>query len=161
MNILLYYFKESFIGLFRNKSATIASIILIIISLTFSSLLFLLNSNIGDTIHFLESQTKIKVFLKEGTDVKSYEKKLINIHSISSIEYVSSEETLKSMKNMLKDKKHLFTLFSKNDIPDSYLIDVKNRADTTKTIEEIRNIKGTSDTFYPQEFAQKLISFTK
>lgn len=160
MNTFKYYLRDAREGIQRNTGAAVATILLIFISLSITGASFLLKTGIDDVIEYLDSQVKIKVFVDPTVDTHQIADILGSKNFIQSTEIETKEETLNRLKQFFKGKEYLFIAFQDSNLPDSIVLELKNKEDIAFVAEELKNINGITDVIYAQKFAQMVLSWS-
>lgn len=161
MNTLKYYLRDAKDGIQRNRGASIATILLIFITLSITGTLFLLKSGADDVINYLESQVNIKVFVDPSINTADVDTILNTKSFVKSTNIETKEETLNHLKKFFEGKEHLFIAFKDSDLPDSITLELTNKEDVLFVAEELKSIDGITDVIYAQKFAEMIVSWSK
>lgn len=98
---LLYFFKEAFIGIFRNGVMSVASILILMSCLVVLGGFGLIVYNINVNLDQLATLNEIVVFLEDDADMDDVERVRADIEAldnVAAVRYVSKAEGLEAMK---------------------------------------------------------------
>ena len=160
MTLIRYYIRDAFQGMKRNGKACIATILLICISLSIMGSFLLVKQSANGVISFLETQVKIKVFVKEDANIKEVEKELKTMQDVKSIHTESKKEMLERMKGFFKGKEYLFEAFQESSFPYAILVEAKDETKIEKIAKHIEKVDGVESIVYPQTFAKQVLKWT-
>lgn len=160
MNTFNYYLRDAREGIRRNIGAAIAAILLIFISLTITGTSFLLKSGVSDSIDFLESQVKIKVFVDPSVDAEQVSSVLSTKDFVKATEIETKEETLNRMQAFFEGKEYLFQSFKETEFPSTVSIELSNNKQIDYVAGELEKIDGITDVIYAQEFAKTVMNWS-
>lgn len=162
LRILGRSIKDSFKGVFRNFSLSLASISCITITLILVGFSIILSYNVKNFTTTIEKDMTIVVFVdrkatNEEVDTVSYN--LNKLSNIDSIEFVSKEET---RKNMQKESPIFDSIMSQyneysNPLQDSFLIKVTDIEKIGVTAQEIKQIEKVEIVKYGEGSVEELV----
>ena len=163
-NRLGYLIGEGFSNVFKNKKSTMASIIIMCATMIIFGLFLIIGENVNHFVDNLKLQQGFQVFMKEDATQEEMDKVKEDIRAldgISTIEFVSKEQGLNTMKEKLKDEKGVLDGFNVQKIKASYIVKVTD-LERSKTIQsEVEKIDNVVKITNSNETAMKLISITK
>ena len=163
-NRLGYLIGEGFSNVFKNKKSTIASIIIMCATMIIFGLFLIIGENVNHFVDNLKLQQGFQVFMKEDATQEEMDKVKEDIRAldgISTIEFVSKEQGLNTMKEKLKDEKGVLDGFNVQKIKASYIVKVTD-LERSKTIQsEVEKIDNVVKITNSNETAMKLISIAK
>lgn len=155
--------RDSFKGVWRNLSLSLASVSCITITLLVVSIAMILSANVNSFTSQIENDVTIVVFLKgdiKDTEIKNVEKEIRRIENVESIDFKSKDDIANDMikssdtyKNIMSEWTH-----DENPLQDTYLVKVKNIdhiKDVSRTIEKIN---GVSIVKYGEGMVEELVS---
>ncbi len=139
---------DSFKGVFRNFSLSMASISCITITLILVGFSIIMSYNVNSFTKSIEKDLTIVVFVdREATNAETDNvgKKINTLSNIDTVEFVSKEETKKAMVKESEVFKSIMNQYDEktNPLQDSFLVKVKdidNIGDTAKKIENIEKV---------------------
>ena len=163
-NRLGYLIGEGFSNVFKNKKSTMASIIIMCATMIIFGLFLIIGENVNHFVDNLKLQQGFQVFMKEDATQEEMDKVKEDIRAldgISTIEFVSKEQELNTMKEKLKDEKGVLDGFNVQKIKASYIVKVTD-LERSKTIQsEVEKIDNVVKITNSNETAMKLISIAK
>lgn len=162
LRILIRNIKDSFNGVFRNFSLSLASISCITITLLLVGFSIILTYNVNNFTTTIEKDVTIVVFVdRKATDeeVELVEDEINKLSNIDSIKFVSKEETKKSMQQESEVIKNIMDQYDEetNPLQDSFLIKVEDITLIGKTSEEIKLIDKVSLVKYGEGSVEELV----
>ena len=163
LRILSRNIRDSFKGVFRNFSLSLASISCITITLIVVAISIVLTFNVKNFTNLVEKDVTIVAFLDvdvneaDRNNVLNEIKKLDNVDTIDfnskvaiANDMMKSSETFKSiMKDWTEDQ---------NPLQDTYLVKVKDIEKIGKTAKEINKIKKVDIVKYGEGMVEQLVS---
>lgn len=160
--ILKSNFIESFKGVFRNFSLSIASIICITITLIIVGFSIFITYNVNNFTAEIERDMTIVVFLERKTsdeEIDNIRETIESIENVRNIEFSSKEDVRKSMQ---EESEVLNTILSEyneetNPLQDSFLIKVDDINEIGNTASEIERIDKVSLVEYGEGSVEELV----
>lgn len=163
-NRLGYLIGEGFSNVFKNKKSTMASIIIMCATMIIFGLFLIIGENVNHFVDNLKLQQGFQVFMKEDAtqeEMDEVKEKIRLIDGVSTIDFVSKEQGLNTMKEKLKDEKGVLDGFNVQKIKASYIVKVTD-LEKSKTIQgEVEKIDNVVKITNSNETAMKLISIAK
>ncbi len=155
--------RDSFKGVFRNFSLSIASIVCIIIMLLLVSISIILSSNLNDITKQIENDITIVVFMqKDATQdqINSLKTKLDNMDNIDNIVFQSKVEIKNKMSIESETYKSILSQFNDTNVPlkDTYLVKVEDVNHINETAKEIGGLEEVSAVQYGEGMVEQLLS---
>ena len=160
--ILKSNFIESFKGVFRNFSLSIASITCITITLIIVGFSIFITYNVNNFTAEIERDMTIVVFLERKTsdeEIDNIRETIESIENVRNIEFSSKEDVRKSMQ---EESEVLNTILSEyneetNPLQDSFLIKVDDINEIGNTASEIERIDKVSLVEYGEGSVEELV----
>lgn len=156
-----YLLKEGFRNLKGNRTMTIASVAVLVSCLILTGAAMLFSLNIGVAMESIEGNNSITVYLRE--DMPTLEsvqvgEQLRKIDNIAECEFVSKDEALESMMELLGDDGTVLEGLtgSENFLPDAYDISMVDLTKYDETIQEIKAVDGVDHITDYSDIANKL-----
>lgn len=156
-----YLLKEGFRNLKGNRTMTIASVAVLVSCLILTGAATLFSLNIGIAMESIEGNNSVTVYLQE--DLPTLEavqigEKLRGIDNVAECEFVSKDEALKSMMELLGDDGTVLEGLtgSENFLPDAYDISMKDLTQYDQTIADIKAVEGVDHITDYSDIADKL-----
>ena len=161
MSSLKYYIRDARNGIGRNIGAALATVLLIFISLSITGVMMLGKTSVDRVVDFMESQVQVKLFLdgtvSPGDMAEVFEKQ----EYVEDVTIKTKEETLDELSHLFEGKEHLFVAFEDSQFPDQVNLEVKDKEQIKEVTKSLKNVEGISEVFYPQEFAEKILDWSK
>ncbi|HIW15479.1 MAG TPA: permease-like cell division protein FtsX [Firmicutes bacterium] len=156
-----YLIREGFHNLWTNRTMTLASVAVLISCLLLTGAAMLFSQNMGTAMKKLEGSNSITVYLDEDMPVLEavqVGETLRSIENVKDCSYVSKDEALESMMELLGDDGTVLQGLSGDDnfLPDSYDISMKDLTKYDETIKEIKAVDGVSQITDYSDVADKL-----
>ena len=156
-NVIGYLTREGFKNVFKNKKSTIASIVIMCMSMLIFGMFFTIGENIEHIMTNVEEAQGMQVFIKEGTSaerIKQIGEEIKEIDGVNKTRYVSKEDALNQVKEQWKDKSDLLSGYE-SVFPESYVVtltdlslneEVQNKIMQIADIDEITSNNQTIST---------------
>ena len=106
-NVINYLIGEGIRNLFKNKKSTISSLMIMCATMLIFGLFFVIGENINAFVENVADAQEIRVIIKnEATesDVEEIGKQILAIDGVRNAEFVSKEDALEYMKDMLGEE---------------------------------------------------------
>lgn len=140
--------QESFKGVFRNFSLSLASISCITITLVLVGFSILLSINVNNLIDELEKELDIIVFLDNKVtkdEINTIGNELRKLDNVREVKFNSKEDTRKSWQKESKELEEILKNYTEetNPLQDTYVVsvdDINFIGDTAKKIEKIDKV---------------------
>ena len=137
--------SESFKGVFRNFSLSLASISCITITLIMVGFSILLSYNVNNFTSEIEKDLTIVVFLDrkiESTDIEVLETRIKTLDNVKSVKFNSKEDVKKEMQDESEIFKSIMEQYTEetNPLQDSFLIKVNDIKQIGKTADNIEKL---------------------
>lgn len=136
MNRIVFYIKETFKSLYRNKNTSVATVLSMALTFLILGITLVIVLNVNNFVITTKQEfSGLQIFLKNEVDeenITSFMKKLENNENLKDVSFVSKEETMNNfIKNMGSDS----SLFSDIDNPceNSFVVYI-NRPELSKQI---------------------------
>ena len=165
MKVIRQFFnvvKESFSGLWRNKTMSFTSIISIAAMLTLFGVVMLMIVNLnGFAYQTGEKLDKVVFFLKDEaspSDVNDFIDELHNNNKVKKVSYVSRDEALKEFKESFGDNsKILENIPGGNPLPASVTVEMKKLSYGKEIEDKYKDLPIVEDHNYYYDFVTQMI----
>ena len=165
MKIIRQFFnvvKESFSGLWRNKTMSFTSIISIAAMLTLFGVVMLMIVNLNGLAYQTgEKLDKVVFFLKDEaspSDVNDFIDNLHNNNKVKKVSYVSRDEALKEFKESFGDNsKILENIPGGNPLPASVTVEMKKLSYGKEIEDKYKDLPIVEDHNYYYDFVTQMI----
>ena len=163
LRIISRSIRDSFKGVFRNFSLSIASISCITITLIVVSLSIILADNVDNFTNLVEEDVTIVAFLSNDIDnerVKQINEEINKLDNIASITFDSKMEIAEEMKASSDVLKNLMEDWTEDENPlqSTYLVKVKDIEKIGNTANQIKTIEGVTVVKYGEGMVESLVS---
>ncbi|MEG0021478.1 MAG: permease-like cell division protein FtsX [Bacilli bacterium] len=155
--------RDSFKGVIRNFSLSLASISCITITLIVVALSIILSYNVNSFAKNVENDVTIVAFM--NVDITAEEKddvleQIKEIGGIESYSYQSKMDITKEMMSSSEDLQNILKDYTEEDSPlqPTYQVKVKNIDDITKIANKIKKINGVQIVKYGEGMVEQLVS---
>ena len=155
--------RESFKGVFRNFSLSIASISCITITLIVVSISIILSDNVNNFATLVEEDVTIVAFLSNeitSDRVKEINVEINQLDNIASISFESKVEIAEDMKASSEVFNNLMQDWTEDENPlqNTYLVKVKDIEKIGETANQVKNIEGVSVVKYGEGMVEQLVT---
>lgn len=154
--------KQGFIGLWRNRGMSIASISSVTASLLVLGVIITLVINMNNIALMGQSQfDNIQVYLEEELEsekISSIGTELENIQGVSHVEYESQDDALEKMKESWGDQGYLLDTLENNPLPNSYIVYFQELEASQSVVQNIQGMSGVNEVRYYQDVIDNLIN---
>lgn len=155
---------EGLVGIWRNKSMGVASIVsicsmlLILGGITFG--VFVANNIVNDMKTKVDQIDIILELEVAPARVREIKKELQKIENIKDVKYVSKEEALSKMKEQWKENSFLLDGME-SALPESYEVKVESIENSTTVASSISNIKDVEKVVYYKDIVDKITKMSQ
>jgi len=157
-----YMLKQGFIGLWRNRGMSIASIGSVTASLLVLGVIITLVINMNNIALMGQSQfDNIQVYLEEelgNEEIDSIGVELENIEGVANVEYESQDEALEKMKESWGEQGYLLDTLENNPLPNSYIVYFQELEASQSVVRNIQRISGVDEVRYYQDVIDNLVN---
>ena len=160
-NILGYLVGEGFSNVFKNKKSTGASLIIMCATMIIFGIFLILGENINHFVDEIKSEQGFQVFIKVDAtqeEIETFGEEIRKIPGISTVEYISKEDGLNTMKERLKDQKGVLDGFNVEAFKASYLVKVSDLTQSKSIQEQIKQIPNFAKITSSDETVEALIN---
>ncbi len=162
---VIYFLREAFQSLSRNRLLSIATISTVAISILILGFAVLLTINAGALMNYLESDVEIVAFLDNDlsksqiTDIKQ---DLNAIPGVKSVNFVSRERALAKLQESYGGHEYnLKETLGKNPLPNSYEIKADDPHNVPQIATQVKKIDGIYKVNYGQGVVERLFKVTR
>jgi cell division transport system permease protein len=162
---IIYFLREAFKSLSRNRLLSIATISTVAISILILGFAVLLTINAGALMQDLESDVEIVAFLDKKltksqiTDIKQ---DLTAVSGVKSVKFVSREQALAKMQEKYGGNEYnLKETLGKNPLPHSYEIKAADPHNVPQIAGQVSKIDGIYKVNYGQGVVERLFKVTR
>lgn len=145
-NVINYLIGEGLSNVFKNKKSTISSLVIMCATMLIFGLFFVIGENINALVENVAEAQEIRVFVEGGVEESEVEQvgnEILSIEGVKNVEYISKEEGLESMRDVLGDDL-VEGYKERNILSDAYdvtLTDLELNQEVQESILQIKNVK--------------------
>lgn len=154
--------KQGFVGMWRNRTMSIASIGSVGATLTILGMVLILILNINTAANTTQKQfDEIQVYLKDELTDEEIEKigQAINdCEGVNSVIFQSKEQALEIMKEQWGDQGYLLEGLEENPLPNSYIIQLQDIEYADLVVNQIKGLESIEEIKYYKDIVEKLMS---
>lgn len=152
-----YLIREGIINVFKNKKATMISLITMICAMFLFGTFFAIGENVNFVLEQVQKNQGMEVFIEnEATDeqISKLEEQIKALNGINTVTFKSKQEALDSMKENLKDNQDLLEGYEgeNNIFPASFIVTLTDLSlateieAKTEAMENVKKITSNNDT---------------
>lgn len=152
---LYYRLRDAREGIARNTWASLATVVLLTLSLLLFGGFLWLNANLGQIAALLERQVQVRVFADEGTAVAALVDPVASISGVREVDVVDGESVYAELAPVFGEET-LMRALPTDAFADSLAVELENPDAGTAVVEAIRAVEGVGDVIWGQGFASVL-----
>jgi cell division transport system permease protein len=152
---IFYRIREAREGIARNTWASIATVVLLTLTLIMFGGFLWLNANLAQVANLLERQVQVRIFPAEGTPAESLISRLQPIAGIRNVELLKGESAYERLAPVF-GRNTLMNALPANAFSDSLSVELLDPDQANRTVDLIREVEGVGDVIWGQGFAQVL-----
>lgn len=152
---VLYRLREAREGLARNTWASLATVILLALTLVMFGGFLWINANIAQVAALLERQVEVRVFAIDGTAAETLLPEISRLPNVRDAELVRGQ-TVYDRLGPVFGRDVLMSALPADAFADSLSVELESYAQADTTVESIRGLEGVGEVIWGQGFAQVL-----
>lgn len=152
---IFYRLREAREGIARNTWASLATVVLLTLTLLLFGGFLWLNANISQVATMLERQVQVRVFADEGTAASSLVASLTAVPGVRAVEVLDGEAVYAQLAPVF-GQETLMRALPTDAFADSLSVELVDPAKGTLVVDDIRGIDGVGDVIWGQGFATVL-----
>lgn len=152
---IYYRLREAREGIARNTWASLATIVLLTLTLLLFGGFLWLNANLTQVATMLERQVQVRVFAEEGTPAESLLPSLRGIAGVANVELLDGESVYAELAPVF-GQETLMRALPTDAFADSLSVELTDPERGAETVERIRAVDGVGDVIWGQGFARVL-----
>lgn len=163
-NVLTYLIGEGFSNIFKNKKQAASSFATMCLIMIFFGLCFILVGNFNHFIKQVESGQGIQAFIvNDATDeeIADIGEQINALDGVNTIEYVSQEQALQSLKDRFKDKAYVLEGYNVKIFKPSYIITLTDLNRTSEVKDQILSIENITKITSSDETISTLVKIAR
>ena len=144
-NVMSYLIGEGFSNVFKNKKSTMSALMIMCATMLIFGLFFVIGENINAFVENVADAQEMRVFLtKDATEsqIEQVGNEILAIDGVKDAKYISKEEGLESMRDVLGDEL-IEGYTERNILPPAYdvtLTDLELNQEVQESILQIENV---------------------
>lgn len=154
--------KQGFVGLWRNRMMSMASISSVTAALLILGIVLILILNINNiTLTAQQQFDEIQIYLEdemEQVEIDKLGETISSFDGVASLRFQSREQALEIMKEKFGDEGYILDGLETNPLPDSYIIQLSKIDNAEAVVERLRGLNGIEDIKYYRDIVEKLMS---
>ncbi len=152
---VLYRLREARQGIARNTWASLATVVILTLTLLMLGGFLWLNANLAQIATVLERQIHVRVFPADGTPAQSLLPDLEMLPGIASVELLDGELVYRQLVPVF-GLKTLMAALPADAFADSLSVELADPDEAGPVVEQIRLLEGIGDVIWGQGFARVL-----
>ncbi len=152
---IYYRLREAREGIARNAWASLATIVLLTLTLLLFGSFLWLNANLSQVATMLERQVQVRVFAKEGTAADSLLVALEAVPGVRNVELLDGESVYAELAPVFGEET-LMRALPTDAFADSLSVELVDPEQGADTVDLIRAVDGVGDVIWGQGFATVL-----
>ncbi len=150
-----YRLREAREGIARNTWASLATIVLLTLTLLLFGSFLWLNANLTQVATMLERQVQVRVFAKEGTAASTLSAALASVPGVRNVELLDGESVYAELAPVF-GQETLMRALPTDAFADSLSVELIDPEQGAVTVELISAVDGVGDVIWGQGFATVL-----
>jgi len=154
--------KQGFVGMWRNRTMSFASVGSVGATLTILGIILILILNINSITNITKEQfDEIQIYLKddlEQDDIEKLGEKISRYDGVVSVIFQSKEQAIEIMKENFGEQGYLLEGLEDNPLPNSYIIQVDSLEKTENIVGQLKGLNGIQRIKYYKDIVDKLIA---
>lgn len=158
-----YIIKEGILNTYRNILMSLASVIIVIATLTVFGFFLLIALNLELNISVLKDQPQLEVYCYielDDNQVKQVEEAIKNNSKVDKYEFVSKALAFEKMKSRFGEKSIILDGFDESILPVSFIIKLKDPSQSAEAVEEFRKVIGVEEVSFHQKTIDMISKIT-
>ncbi len=152
---IYYRLREAREGIARNAWASLATIVLLTLTLLLFGSFLWLNANLSQVATMLERQVQVRVFAKEGTAANTLLAALEAVPGVRGVELLDGESVYAELAPVF-GQETLMRALPTDAFADSLSVELIDPEQGADTVDRIRAVDGVGDVIWGQGFATVL-----
>ncbi|MGF7058067.1 permease-like cell division protein FtsX [Brassicibacter mesophilus] len=156
--------KQGFVGVWRNRTMSFASVGSVGATLTILGIILILILNINSIANTTKEQfDEIQIYIEKGLKQDEIEKlgeKISGYDGVASVTFQTKEQAMNLMKDNLGEQGYLLEGLEENPLPNSYIIQLSSIESTDNVVNQLKDLDGIERIKYYKDIVDKLIAVT-
>ena len=163
-NIFAYLIGEGFSNIFKNKKQAASSFATMSLIMIFFGLCFILVGNFNHFIKQVESGQGIQAFIVNDAtedEIKEIGEQINSLDGVNTIEYVSQEDALQSLKDRFKERAYVLEGYNVKIFKPSYIVTLTDLNKISEVKDQILAIENVTKITSSDETISTLIKIAR
>ena len=152
---IFYRLREAREGIARNTWASVATVVLLTLTLLMFGGFLWLNANIAQVATMLERQVQVRVFPTDGTAAEVLVPQIQSLPGVAGVKVLEGELVYEQLAPVF-GRQTLMNALPADAFADSLSVELKDPTQATPTVDAIRAMTGVGDVIWGQGFAEVL-----
>jgi cell division transport system permease protein len=152
---IFYRLREAREGIARNTWASIATVVLLTLTLLMFGGFLWLNANLAQVANLLERQVQVRIFPAEGTSAELLMSRVEPLDGVRAVELLRGESAYERLAPVF-GRNTLMNALPANAFSDSLSVELTDPDQAEQAVTQMRNLDGVADVIWGQGFAQVL-----
>ena len=152
---IYYRLREAREGIARNTWASLATVVLLTLTLLLFGSFLWLNANLSQVATMLERQVQVRVFAEEGTAANTLSAALEAVPGVRNVELLDGESVYAELAPVF-GQETLMRALPTDAFADSLSVELIDPEQGAETVDRIRAVDGVGDVIWGQGFATVL-----
>lgn len=153
--LLFYRLRDAREGIARNTWASLATVILLTLTLLLFGGFLWLNANLAQVADMLERQVQVRVFPQDGIAAESLIPAIAAVEGVAGVEQLDGETVYAQLAPVF-GQQTLMRALPTDAFADSLSVELSSQENGTAIVDEVRTIDGVGDVIWGQGFATAL-----
>ncbi|MGR6837071.1 permease-like cell division protein FtsX [Syntrophomonas erecta] len=161
---IVYFIREAFRSLARNRLLSIATISTVAISILILGIAVLMTINAGSFMNRLESDVQIVAFLDKSlssSELSEIQEEIESLEGVKSVRFVSQDEALKKLQKSYGTDYDLKDTIGKNPLPNTLDIKARDPHKVPTIARQVDKTYGVYKVNYGQGVVERLFNVTR
>ncbi len=152
---LYYRLREAREGIARNTWASLATVVLLTLTLVLFGSFLWLNANLGQVARLLERQVQVRVFAEEGTSPAALQAPLAALDGVRAVTLLDGEAVYRQLAPVF-GQETLMRALPTDAFSDSLSVELNDPDAGDAVVARMREVDGVGDVIWGQGFARVL-----
>jgi cell division transport system permease protein len=152
---IFYRLREAREGIARNTWASIATVVLLTLTLLMFGGFLWLNANLAQVANLLERQVQVRIFPAEGSSAASLMPRVEQLEGVRAVELLRGESAYERLAPVF-GRNTLMNALPADAFSDSLSVELTDPEAADQAVAQMRNLEGVADVIWGQGFAQVL-----
>ncbi len=152
---LYYRLREAREGIARNTWASLATVVLLTLTLVLFGSFLWLNANLGQVARLLERQVQVRVFAEEGTSPAALQAPLASLDGVRAVTLLDGEAVYRQLAPVF-GQETLMRALPTDAFSDSLSVELNDPDAGDAVVARMREVDGVGDVIWGQGFARVL-----